>query len=69
MMTEIENLQNGNLLCIETENYLENYLLHWYILLAELMNGCCWLDNNTVYNNTRMTSTVTKPHKNTKTRK
>ena len=41
MMTEIKNLKNGNLLCIETENYLENYLLHWYILLAELMNGCC----------------------------
>ena len=32
------------------------------ILLAELMNGYCWLYNNTVYNVTRTTSTVTKPH-------
>ena len=62
MMTEIKNLKNGNLLCIETDNYLDNYLLYWHILLAELMNGYCWPYNNTVYNITRTTSTVTKPH-------
>ena len=41
MMAETKNLMNGNLLQIETDNYLDNYLLYWYILLAELMNGYC----------------------------
>ena len=62
MMTEIKNLKNGNLHCIEMDNYLDNYLLYWYILLAELLNGHCWLYNNTVYNIARMTFTLTKPH-------
>ena len=52
IMTEIKNLKNGNLVCIETENYLDNYLLYWYILIAELTNGHI----------TRIKSTVTKPH-------
>ena len=41
MMTEIKDLKNGDLLCIETDNYLDNYLLYWYILLAELKIGYC----------------------------
>ena len=41
MMTEIKNLKNGNLLSIETDNYLGNYLLSCYIVLAQLLNGYC----------------------------
>ena len=47
-MTEIKNLKNENLLCIETDNCLDIYLLYWYILPAELMNCYCWLYDNTV---------------------
>ena len=61
MMAEIKKLKNGNVLCIGTDSYLHNYLLYWHIILAELINGYSWLYNNTVYNITRMTSTVSKP--------
>ena len=62
MLTEIKSLKNGNLLCIETYNYLDKYLLYWHISLTKLMNGYCWLYSKTVFNITRTTPIVTKLH-------